>query len=159
MDMTQASPPNAIDENRHGLIGRPMDRVDGVLKVTGRAPYAYEVKEGDAPAYGWIVEASIAKGRIAELDTAAAEAAPGVLLVLSHKTMPPQGRYSTDVKQRFERAVPYMNDDRVIAYGEPVALVVAETLEQARAAAALIQPRFEAEPGDYDLQSNLGKAE
>ena len=52
MDMTHASPPNAIDENRHGQIGRPMDRVDGPLKVTGRAPYAYEVREGDKPAYG-----------------------------------------------------------------------------------------------------------
>ncbi|HEY1227088.1 MAG TPA: molybdopterin cofactor-binding domain-containing protein, partial [Ramlibacter sp.] len=159
MEMTKPAPPNALDENRHGQIGRPLDRVDGVLKVTGRAPYAYEVKEGEAPAYGWIVEASIPKGRIAELDTAAAEAAPGVLLVLSHKTMPPQGRYSTEVEQRFERAVPYMNDDRIIAYGEPVALVVAETLEQARAAAALIQPRYEVEHGDFDLQSNLGKAE
>lgn len=159
MQMTQPAPPNAIDENRHGQIGRPLDRVDGVLKVTGRAPYAYEVREGEAPAYGWIVEASIAKGRIAGLDTAAAEAAPGVLLVLTHRTMPPQGRYSTDVEQRFERALPYLDDDRIIAYGEPVALVVAETLEQARAAAALVRPRYEAEPGDYDLQSSLDKAE
>lgn len=159
MEMTTPAPPNALDENRHGQIGRPLDRVDGVLKATGRAPYAYEVREADHPAYGWIVEASIAKGRIAELDTTAAEAAPGVLMVLSHKTMPPQGRYSTDVEQRFERAVPYMNDDRIIAYGEPVALVVAETLEQARAAAALVQPRYETERGDFDLQSNLGNAE
>jgi xanthine dehydrogenase YagR molybdenum-binding subunit len=151
MEFTQASPPNAIDENRHGQIGRPMDRVDGVLKVTGQAPYAYEVQEGGKPAYGWIVEASIAKGRIAELDPRAAESAPGVLLVLSHRNMPPQGRYSTDIKQRFERAVPYLGDQEIVAYGEPVALVVAETLEQARGAAALVKPRYEPVPGDYDL--------
>ena len=157
MDMTHASPPNAIDENRHGQIGRPMDRVDGPLKATGRAPYAYEVREGDKPAYGWIVEASIAKGRIAELDTRPAEAAPGVLLVLSHKTMPPQGRYSTDIKQRFERAVPYMNDAEIIAYGEPVAMVVAETLEQARDAASLIRPRYEPVPGEFDLDTSRGE--
>src|SRR6478609_9186654 len=157
MEMTQPASPNAIDENRHGLIGRPMDRVDGVLKVTGRAPYAYEVREGAKSAYGWIVEASIAKGRIAELDTTAAESAPGVLLVLSHLNMPPQGRYSTDVQPRFERAVPYMNDAEIIAYGEPVALVVAETLEQARAAAALVRPRYEPVAGEFDL--DLERAE
>src|SRR6476620_10024393 len=111
MEMTQPSPPNAIDENRHGQIGRPMDRVDGVLKVTGQAPYAYEVREGAPPAYGWIVEASIARGRIAALDIGPAQRAPGVLLVLSHLDMPPQGRYSTEVKHRFQRAVPYLNDD------------------------------------------------
>ncbi|MFL6692067.1 MAG: molybdopterin cofactor-binding domain-containing protein, partial [Ramlibacter sp.] len=122
-----------------------------MLKVTGQAPYAYEVKEAGKPAYGWIVEASIAKGRIAELDTRAAEAAPGVLLVLSHKNMPPQGLYTTDVKQRNELAVPYQNDTEIIAHGEPVALVVAETLEQARGAAALIKPRYEPVPGEYDL--------
>ncbi|MGZ5269413.1 MAG: molybdopterin cofactor-binding domain-containing protein [Ramlibacter sp.] len=153
MEMTQPAPPNALDENRHGQIGRPMDRVDGVLKVTGRAPYAYEVKEGTKPAYGWIVEASIAKGRIAELDPRPAEQAPGVLLVLSHLNVPPQGRYSTDVQPRFERAVPYLNDDRIIAYGEPVALVVAETLEQARAAAALVKPRYEPVPGEYAMHA------
>ena len=115
MEMTQPAPPNPVDENRHGHIGAPMDRVDGGLKVNGAAPYAYEVKEGGPAAYGWIVEASIAKGRIAELDTSAAEAAPGVLLVLSHLNMPPQGRYSTDVKQRFERAVPYCGDADIVA--------------------------------------------
>ncbi len=153
MEMTQASPPNAIDENRNGQIGRPMDRVDGVRKVTGRAPYAYEVREGDAPAYGWIVEASIAKGRIAQLDTTAAQQAPGVLLVLSHHTMPPQGAYSTEVQQRFERALPCMADDRIVAYGEPVALVVAQTLEQARDAASLVQPRYEPVEGAYALDA------
>jgi xanthine dehydrogenase YagR molybdenum-binding subunit len=151
MEMTGPVPPNAIDENRHGHIGEPMDRVDGVPKATGAAPYAYEVREGDAPAYGWIVEASIARGRIQALDLGPAQGSPGVMMVLSHLDMPPQGQYSTEVKQRFRRAVPYLGDDRIIAYGEPVALVVAETLEQARAAAALVKPEFEPVPGEFGL--------
>ena len=59
MEMNQPAPPNALDENRQRLIGKPMDRVDGVLKVTGRAPFAYEVKEAAEPLYGWLVEAGI----------------------------------------------------------------------------------------------------
>src|SRR5690606_37043054 len=79
MDMNQPAPRNALDDNRHGHMGRAMDRVDGPRKVTGTAPYAYEVREGARPAYGYIVEAGIARGSVRGIDTAAAERAPGVL--------------------------------------------------------------------------------
>ena len=69
MDMTSAAGRNPIDENRSGLIGKPIDRVDGRLKVTGKAPYAYEVQEAPGqPAYGFIVEATIPKGRVADIE-------------------------------------------------------------------------------------------
>ena len=93
MDMTQPAPRNAIDDNRSGLIGKPIDRVDGRLKVTGQAPYAHEVQEGGPAAYGFIVEATIAKGSVAEIDASAAERAAGVLLVMTHKNAPKQGAW------------------------------------------------------------------
>lgn len=63
--MNAPAPRNPIDENLRGLIGKPIDRVDGRLKVMGLAPYAHEVQEGGPPAHGFILEASIATGLIA----------------------------------------------------------------------------------------------
>jgi xanthine dehydrogenase YagR molybdenum-binding subunit len=158
MKMDQPSAPNAIDENRHGHIGKAMDRVDGFLKVTGRAAYGYELRM-DGVAYGWIVESSIASGRIAEIDTREAEAAEGVLLVMTHRNAPPQSPFSMEISQRFERPRPYLVDDRVGGYGEPAALVVAETLEQARHGAALVRIRYEGRAGEFDLRANFHNAE
>ncbi|MEJ7686255.1 MAG: xanthine dehydrogenase family protein molybdopterin-binding subunit [Variovorax sp.] len=153
MEMTAPSARNAIDENRQGLIGKPIDRVDGRLKVTGRAPYAYEVQEGGKPAYGFIVEASIAKGRVSAIDATAAERSSGVLLVMTHKNAPKQAAWGpVDAKDRFARSSPQMGNDRVRHYGEAVAFVVAESFEEARAAASLVDVRYEAQPGDYELK-------
>ncbi|RWF60145.1 MAG: xanthine dehydrogenase family protein molybdopterin-binding subunit, partial [Mesorhizobium sp.] len=71
-------------ETLNGVIGRPVDRIDGPLKVTGNATYAYE-SALDGTAYGYILGAAVAKGRIAEIDTAEAERAPAVLLVMTHR--------------------------------------------------------------------------
>jgi xanthine dehydrogenase YagR molybdenum-binding subunit len=159
MEMNEPAPPNAIDENRQGLIGRPLDRVDGAAKVTGTAAYAYEAKPCGEAAYGWIVEAAIGKGRVSALDTAAAERAPGVLLVLTHRNAPAQPPYSTQgEEERFARSWPQLDDDEIGHYGEPVAFVVAQTLEQARDAAALVRIDHAAAPGEYDLRANLGRA-
>lgn len=160
MEMNQPAAPNALDANRHGHIGRPMDRVDGPKKVAGAAPYAYEVREGATPAYGWIVEATIARGHAATIDTAAAERAPGVLWVMTHRNAPKQAPWGPlDADDRFARAKPCLADARIEHYGEPVAFVVAETLEQARAAAQLVRVTYDAEPGAYELQHNLEAAE
>src|SRR5438128_3310978 len=82
--------PNPIDKAK--VVGVAHDRIDGPRKVTGRAPYAYEY-HAEAPnaAYGYIVTSGIAKGRIAAIDTRDAEAAPGVLLVLTHLNEPKPG--------------------------------------------------------------------
>ena len=159
MDMNQPAPPNPLDANRHKLIGSAMDRVDGHLRVTGQAPYAFEVNEAANPAYGWIVESTIARGRIAGIDTRAAEGAPGVLYVMTHRNAPPQPAYTTEGDDRFARPRPQLRDAQVHHYGEPVAFVVAETMEQARAAARLVQVDYAPEPGDYELAQNLGRAE
>src|ERR1700761_9437243 len=127
IDMSNPIGPTPLDRPG-GLLGRPLDRVDGPLKVTGRATYAYEYRDAGQPVYGFAVVSSIGKGRIAAIDTAAAEKAPGVLLVLTHANAPKQG-------PRAAGTAPQLADDRVLFHGQPVALVVAETFEQARAAA------------------------
>ena len=137
-----------------GLIGRPLDRVDGRLKVTGRATYAYEYAAQGAVTYGVIVPASIGKGRVAAVDVRDAQRAPGVLLVLTKDNAPPQTPWGpVDLPDRFARAEPALNTDEVRYFGFPVAFVVAETFEQATAAAALVRVRYAALPGDYDLHA------
>ena len=162
MKMNQPAPANALDDNRSGLMGLPMDRIDGPLKVTGQAPYAYEVREGQAQvraAYGFVLEAHVAKGRISAIDTAAAEQSPGVLLVMTHKNAPAQAAYGPlEAKDRFARAIPQLGNTEVRHYGEPVAFVVAETFEQARAAAHLIRVSYAQDKGAFELKAGLSQA-
>ena len=88
MEMNAPIGSNALDVGAQGIVGKPLDRVDGRLKVTGGARYAYEVEQGPATAYGYVVEASIGKGRIKSIDTGSAERAPGVILVLTYLNAP-----------------------------------------------------------------------
>ena len=150
IDMSNPIGPTPLDRPG-GLLGRPLDRVDGPYKVTGRATYAYEYRDSGQPAYGFVVVSSIGKGRITAIDTAAAERAPGVLLVLTHANAPKQGTRSAET-------APQLADDSVLFQGQPVALVVAETFEQARAAAYLIKPSYAAEPGSHDLEASRASA-
>ncbi len=160
MQMNTPAPRNPIDDNFQGLIGKPIDRIDGRLKVMGQAPYAHEVQDGGTPACGFIVEATIGKGRVAEIDTSAAERAPGVLLVMTHKNAPAQGAWGPMLTEdRFARSSPQLGSDRVRYYGEAVAFVVARSFEQARSASRLIKLRYAAEPGEYELAKHLAKAE
>src|SRR5713226_5587824 len=141
-------------------IGLPLDRVDGQLKVTGRATYAFEyAAQGDA-GYGVIVPAAIAKGRVVAVDVRDAESAPGVLLVLTKDNAPPQTPWGpVDLPDRFARAEPALNTDEVPYFGFPVAFVVAETFEEATAAAALVRVRYASLPGEYDLHAAAPHAE
>ena len=143
---------NALDDDAQGVIGRPLDRVDGRLKVTGGARYAYEVLQGPATTYGYVVEAAIGKGRIKSIDTRAAERAPGVVLVLTHQNAPKQGTGN------HHEAHPVLTSPDVSYYGQPVAFVVAETFEQARAAAYLIRVTYDRSPGTYALRDGLDRA-
>src|SRR5258708_4780226 len=126
IDMSNPIGPTLLDR-ADGILGQPLDRIDGPLKVTGRATYAYEYRDAGQPAYGFIVVSSIGKGRITAIDTSAAEATPGVLLVLTQANAPKQGA-------RASGGVPQLADDKVLYQGQPVALVVAMTFEEARAA-------------------------
>jgi xanthine dehydrogenase YagR molybdenum-binding subunit len=135
-------------------VGLPIDRVDGPLKVSGKATYAYEYAAQGAALYGVIVTASIAKGRVAAVNVQDAQNAPGVRLVLTKDNAPPQHPFGpVDLPDRFARAMPALNNDEVPYFGFPVAFVVADTLEQATAAAAIVQVRYEPQRGAYDLRA------
>src|SRR5256885_16449368 len=149
MEMNSPIGSNALDTP--GIVGKPVDRVDGRLKVTGGARYAYEMQQ-DNVLYGFVVEASIGKGRIKSLDTRAAEKAPGVALVLTHHNVPAQGTGN------HREAHPVLNGLQVTGYGQPVAFVVAESFEQARAAAYLVNVKYDRSNGKYALRANLNEA-
>jgi xanthine dehydrogenase YagR molybdenum-binding subunit len=150
IDMSNPIGPTPLDRPG-GLLGHPLDRVDGPFKVTGRATYAYEYRNAGEPAYGFAVVSSIGKGRIRAIDASAAEKSPGVLLVLTHLNAPKQGA-------RTSGAVPQLADDRVLFQGQPVALVVAGSFEEARAAAYLVKPSYAIEPGSHDLEASRATA-
>lgn len=131
------------------MIGDGIVRTDGVLKVTGTAPYSLERKEPGRALCGVIRGAAIGSGRIVSIDTEAAERAPGVRLVWTHRNAPAQSEplpYGDLTGPR-----PVLTGERVEHYGEPVAFVVAESLEEARAAAALVSITYEAAPAAYEL--------
>jgi xanthine dehydrogenase YagR molybdenum-binding subunit len=143
-----------VQSDLAGPIGRPLDRVDGPLKVTGRAKYAYEYASQAEAACGFIVSAAIAKGRVVGVDVRDAERAFGVLLVLTQDNAPPQTPWGpVDLPDRFARAEPALDSDAVRYFGFPIAFVVAETFEQARAAAALVRPCYASASGEYDLHA------
>jgi xanthine dehydrogenase YagR molybdenum-binding subunit len=140
-------------------VGLPLDRVDGRLKVTGNAPYAYEYAAQGDVLYGVIVTAPIGSGRVAAVDVRDAGKAPGVQLVLTKDNAPPQHPFGpVDLADRFARAMPALNNDDVPYFGFPVAFVIADTLEQATAAAAMVRVRYKPEHGSYDLHASTASA-
>src|SRR3982074_343652 len=152
MEMNSPVGSNALDVGADGIVGKPLDRVDGRLKVTGGARYAYEIQQGNGTLYGFVVEASIGKGKIRSIDTRAAEKAPGVALVLTHHNAPEQGT------GHHRQAHPVLTGPEVTGYGQPVAFVIAESFEQARAAAYLVDVTHERSSGTYVLRKSLHQA-
>jgi xanthine dehydrogenase YagR molybdenum-binding subunit len=151
--------PNPVTTNRSGLIGKGVDRYEGPLKVTGTAPYAYEVQPPSPPAYGVMVGAAIATGRITGVDLAEAEAAPGVLAVWTHRNVPAQPAKGTRAHPRSTAGSrPALENDRVLHWGQPVALVVADTLENAVAASHLVRLTYQADTPDVDFHARLADA-
>ena len=143
MRFDQPATTNAIDQGR--VIGRPTPRIDGPLKTTGTAPYAYEHHEvTPAPAVGFVIGAGIAKGRVAAMDLRAARAAPGVLAIVTAQTAGKLGKGSKNTAR-------LLGGPEIEHYHQALAVVVAETFEQARAAAALVDIRYETARGRFDL--------
>ncbi|MFG3658649.1 molybdopterin cofactor-binding domain-containing protein [Streptomyces sp. NPDC047706] len=133
------------------MIGQAVNRVDGPLKATGRAAYAYEHWEAGQPLYGFIVGSTIGKGRITRIDTDSADRAPGVHWVMTHLNVPEQGPRDESLPFEYWRAQPEMTGPEIHYYGEPVALVVAETFEQARGAAELVEVEYREGRGRFDF--------
>ncbi|HEY4445377.1 MAG TPA: xanthine dehydrogenase family protein molybdopterin-binding subunit [Steroidobacteraceae bacterium] len=133
------------------LIGQPVNRVDGVLKVTGAAAYTADVAQA-GQAHAVLVLSTIAKGRIVSIDTGTAMRMAGVLLVMTHANamrLPEGGRAGIDPPAG--RVLSLLQDDEVHYNGEPIAVVVAETWEQARAAAAVLDVRYNVLPAQLDF--------
>ncbi len=134
---------NPID--RLKVVGQPHDRIDGPLKTTGGARYAYERQETVAhQVYGVVVGSAIAKGRITAVDLRAARAFPGVLGIVTAENA---GRLG---KGRFNTAK-LLGGPEIDHYHQAVALVVARTFEEARDAAARVRIDYAASPGVFDL--------
>jgi xanthine dehydrogenase YagR molybdenum-binding subunit len=134
---------NPIDAMK--VIGQAVDRVDGKLKTTGQAPYAYEHKDVPArPAYGYVIGAGIAKGRVTAMNTAEARRMPGVLAVVSAENAQPLGKGSMNTAK-------LLGGPAVDHYHQALAVVVAESFEQARNAANAVRIEYERGNGRFDL--------
>ncbi|MEO6186585.1 MAG: aldehyde oxidoreductase molybdenum-binding subunit PaoC [Steroidobacteraceae bacterium] len=135
--------PNVID--RLTVVGKGINRIDGPLKTTGSAPYAYE-RHDVAPnaAYGYVLGAGIPKGRIESMALVEARNSPGVLGIVTAA--------SAGKLHRAERnTAPLLGGPDIAHYHQAIALVIAETFEQARAAAKLIRVTYARSPGAFDL--------
>jgi len=131
-------------------VGADLSRSDGPAKVAGAARYAGDFA---APrmAYAVMVQSTIAHGRIVRIDTARAGAAPGVVLVMTHANAPKLAQDPMHAEPPSSRAVSLLQDDAVRYNGQPIALVVAESLEQAQAAARLLHVEYAAEDAALDF--------
>jgi len=150
MKFNEPATTNPIDQLK--VVGQPIDRVDGPLKTTGTAPYAMD-RHDVVPnqAHGYIIGSAIPKGRIVSMDLSAAKAAPGVIAIVNAQNA---GKLT---KGNFNTAN-LLGGPRVEHYHQAVALVVAETFEQARDAAHLVRIQYARDKGVYDLAAVRTKA-
>jgi xanthine dehydrogenase YagR molybdenum-binding subunit len=147
------APTTAPAHLRHGSsIGQPLTRRDGILKVTGGARYAAD----NHPAgmlYAALAVSSIARGRVATLDVAAAKAHPGVVAVMTPANKPPLAEDPDAKTNPFMFRLDLLQNDRVRYPNQPIAVVIAETLEAATEGAALLAPSYETEPARVGLDA------
>ncbi|MBN3957363.1 xanthine dehydrogenase family protein molybdopterin-binding subunit [Nostoc sp. NMS8] len=137
---------------KNGVVGKPLNRVDGHLKVTGGARYAAEFPVAKMT-YGVTIQSTIAKGKIAKIDTKAAEQIPGVLAVITHLNTP-----KASGEKGGDRKLQVLQDNIVLYSGQHIGVVVADTFERAMYAASLVQVRYDEEKPTINMRDNLAKA-
>ena len=144
--------PSALDRGVQGLLGKDIDRTDGIAKVTGAATYAAEHQPKGKLAFGYAVTATIAVGAIRSVDTTAAISMPGVITIITDDPRLPSEspNIGADIAPRF--------DGTVESYGQIVALVIAESFEEARAAAMAVVVDQVAQKGKFDTLANVDSA-
>lgn len=148
-----------VGRQQHGHVGQPVSRIDGRLKVKGEAKFAAEFAP-EQMVYAALVFSTIARGRIVTLDIAEAKAAAGVVLVMTHENAPsmkPMPLFLTAGKAGGGDDLPILQDTEVHYNGQPIALVLADTLERAEHAASLIRATYEVSPAVLSMEA--GKAE
>jgi xanthine dehydrogenase YagR molybdenum-binding subunit len=139
-------------------IGQPITRVDGRAKVTGTATYAAEFQIPQL-AYAVMVTSTIPNGRIQRMDTLAAQRAPGVLTVMTPANAPklPQGGKAA-VHPPAGRVLSLLQDDLVHYNNQPIAVVVADTLNHAIYGASLVRVRYQTQPAQLDFEAGFPSA-
>jgi xanthine dehydrogenase YagR molybdenum-binding subunit len=137
-------------------VGRGIDRVDARLKVTGKAVYAAEVPV-DGVAHAVFVPSTVAKGRVRSIDAAVARQVPGVLTVLTHENAPRLPHLDAKAGP-VDKKLQVLQDDRVLYAGQPIALVVAESLEQAQLAASMVSVHYDADSPVEDFTTRVSYA-
>ncbi len=133
---------------KHGSLGQSVSRIEGPMKVQGKTRFAGEFPY-DNISYAALAFSTVARGRITELDVGAAEAAPGVILVMTYKNAPRMKAPSLMMSSPTAAGasnLPVMQNDEIHWNGQPIALVLAETQEQADYAASLIKATYELLP-------------
>ncbi|SEQ74010.1 xanthine dehydrogenase YagR molybdenum-binding subunit [Faunimonas pinastri] len=139
---------------RHGSnVGQPLTRRDGLLKVTGAARYAAD-NHPESMVYAALAVSSIARGRVTALDVAAAKAHPGVIDVMTPENRPPLAEDPDAKNHPFMFRLDVLQNDRVRYPNQPIAVVIADTLEAATEGAALLAPRYDVEPARVGLDGN-----
>jgi xanthine dehydrogenase YagR molybdenum-binding subunit len=142
--------PDPLIGRQNGLIGKSISRLDGPLKVTGTATFAAEFPI-EGLLFAAVVFSTVPRGRIVSMDTGAAQAAPGVHLVMTHLNAPrlkPAPAFMTAAKAAAGDSLPVMQDDQVHWNGQPIAVVLAETQEQADHAKSLIRCSYETQAAE-----------
>src|SRR5215831_2178376 len=138
---------------RHGSnMGQPLTRRDGILKVTGAAHYAAD-HHPPGMLYAVLAVSSIARGRVAFLDVQATKALPGVVEVMTPANRPALAQDPDEKTNPFMFRLDLLQSDRVRYANQPLAIVIAETLEAATEGAALLAPRYETEPARVGLDA------
>ena len=161
--MPGGTPDPLLTQHKHGskgdYVGAPVSRIDGPLKVRGAAPFAAEFPV-TGMLYAAVAYSTIARGRITALDTAAAEAAPGVQLVLTYKNAPklkPTPTFNSSPKAAGPDDLPIMQDDQIHWNGQAVAVVLADTQEEADYAKSLLKVSYATEPARTRFEEALQK--
>ncbi|MGC1779785.1 MAG: xanthine dehydrogenase family protein molybdopterin-binding subunit [Xanthobacteraceae bacterium] len=151
--MPEIAPTQTPIHIRHSSsIGQPLTRRDGVLKVTGAAKYAAD-NHPPGMLYAVLATASIARGRVAFLDIAAAKAHPDVVEVITPANRPALAQDPDEKSNPFMFRLDLLQNDRVRYAGQPIAVVIAETLEAATEGASLLAPRYEVETARVGLDA------
>ncbi|MDY7004606.1 MAG: xanthine dehydrogenase family protein molybdopterin-binding subunit [Cyanobacteriota bacterium] len=133
------------------VIGKPINRVDGKLKVTGGARYTADMPVENLT-YGVLIESTIAKGKITKLETTAAETAPGVLAIITHRNVPKFNQISFFPGGQ---SLPILQDENIYYQGQHIGIIVAKTLEQAQYAATLVKVEYQTEQATIDIDEAL----
>lgn len=145
---------------KHGALGEPVSRIDGPLKVAGKARFAAEVPMENL-LYAAVACSTVAKGKIVHLDTAAAEQAPGVAFVMTYRNAPrmkPPPAFMTAPKAAGPSDLPVMQDPTIHWNGQPIAVILADTQEQADHAKTLIRVSYETAPAVTSFDQALAHA-